>query len=144
VNEFDSILRPAMTTKNTILTSIVDSVLFIPIDAIFSTDSVSFVYKKDGRSIVRQQVIVGLSNDNEIIIRSGLSENDEVLLVPPENSDKTSLDLLPKDTIKKYISKPLPVKIQGQNKTDSLKSPEGKKQPVTGPPERIKRSPAKP
>ncbi|MEI6454713.1 MAG: efflux RND transporter periplasmic adaptor subunit [bacterium] len=143
VNEFDSILRPAMTTKNTILTSIVDSVLFIPIDAIFSSDSVSFVYKMDGRSAVRQQVIVGLSNDNEIIIRSGLSENDEILLVPPENAEKIELDRLPKDTLQKYLVKPVPVKIQGQNKKDSLKSPPDKKPQAGEKPERRKLSPVK-
>ncbi len=115
VNEFDSILRPAMTTKNTILTNIIDSVLFIPIEAIFNQDSITFVYKKDGGSAVRQQVIVGLSNDNEIIIRAGLNENEEVLLVPPEKADKLTLETLPPEVILKYkekqaVPKPHPVK----------------------------------
>ena len=112
VNEFDSILRPAMTTKNKILTSVVDSVLFIPIEAIFNNDSVAFVYKKDGGSATRQQVIVGPSNDNEIIIRAGLQAKDEVLLVPPEKADKLSLETLPKETIAKYKVKTSPVKQQ--------------------------------
>jgi hypothetical protein len=110
VNEFDSILRPAMTTKNKILTSVVDSVLFIPIEAIFNNDSVAFVYKKDGGSVVKQQVIVGQSNDNEIIIRAGLQQEDEVLLVPPEKSDKLAIEMLPKDIIAKYKEKPAAVK----------------------------------
>lgn len=106
VNEFDSILRPAMTTKNKILTSIVDSVLFIPIEAIFNADSVAFVYKKDGSSATKQQVIVGQSNDNEIIVRAGLSADDEVLLVPPEKSDKLKLEKLPAGIVEKYRVKP--------------------------------------
>jgi len=106
VNEFDSILRPAMTTKNTILTSIVDNVLFIPIEAIFNTDSVTFVYLKDGGSIVRQQVIVGQSNDNEIIVRAGVKEDDELLLVPPENAEKLALNPLPKETLDKFKVQP--------------------------------------
>lgn len=110
VNEFDSILRPAMTTKNTILTSIIDSVLFIPIEAIFNQDSITFVYKKDGGSAVRQQVIVGLSNDNEIIIRAGLGEEDEVLLVPPEKSEELTMEALPKEVILKYKEKQTPPK----------------------------------
>ncbi|MEI7500636.1 MAG: efflux RND transporter periplasmic adaptor subunit [Bacteroidota bacterium] len=110
VKEFDSILRPAMTTKNKILTSVVDSVLYIPIEAIFNNDSVAFVYKKDGGSVVKQQIIVGQSNDNEIIIRCGLQKDDEILLVPPEKADKLSLDLLPKKTIAKYKEKPPAVK----------------------------------
>lgn len=106
VNEFDSILRPAMTTKNKILTSVVDSVLFIPIEALFNSDSIAFVYKKDGGSVTKQQVIVGQSNENEIIIRAGLDEGDVVLLVPPENADKLKPELLPKETIDKFKEKP--------------------------------------
>jgi len=129
VNEFDSILRPAMTTKNTILTSIVDSVLSIPIDAIFNTDSVSFVYKKHGRSAIRQQVIVGLSNDNEIIIRAGLDENDEVLLVPPDDADKLDLESLPQDIIRKYNIKHSEAKKPRHEKEDSVKVLPEKKVP---------------
>ena len=110
VNEFDSILRPAMTTKNTILTNVIDSVLSIPIEAIFNTDSTTYVYKKDGRSATRQQVIVGSSNDNEIIIRAGLQEKDEVLLVPPEKAEKLKLSALSKEIISKYKVKQPPVK----------------------------------
>jgi len=36
VNESDSILRPAMTTKNMIITDIIDSVLYIPIEGVHS------------------------------------------------------------------------------------------------------------
>ncbi len=114
VNEFDSILRPAMTTKNKILTSVVDSVLSIPIEAVFNADSTSFVYKKDGSSVIKQQVIVGQSNDNEIIIRAGLSVDDEVLLVPPEKSDKMKVEKLPAGIVEKFRVKPPTPKI-GKN-----------------------------
>jgi hypothetical protein len=134
VNEFDSILRPAMTTKNTILTSTVANVLFIPIDAIFNNDSVTFVYKKDGNSAIRQQVIVGQSNDNEIIIKSGLVQGDEVMLVPPEKAESVKLEILHKDTIEKYRVKPAPVtnpKLAGK---DSLKPPPPPDKPGAGKP----------
>ncbi|MFZ4520987.1 MAG: efflux RND transporter periplasmic adaptor subunit [Bacteroidales bacterium] len=110
LKEVDSILRPAMTTKNKILTNVVENVLFIPIESIFNNDSVTFVYKKDGNSVTRQQVIVGQSNENEIIIKAGLQADDIVLLVPPEKAEKLSLETLPKDVIEKYKEKPLPVK----------------------------------
>ena len=105
VNEFDSILRPAMTTKNTIETNIIGDVLSCPIESIFNADSVTFVYKKNGGSAVRQQVIVGESNENEIIIKEGLSENDEVLLAPPEDANKVKLVLLDKKILDKYKPK---------------------------------------
>jgi RND family efflux transporter MFP subunit len=106
VVEFDSILRPAMTTKNKILTSTVNNVLFIPIEAIFNNDSVPFVYKKDGGKVMKQQVIVGQSNENEIVIRAGLAADEEVLLVPPEKAEKLKLSMLPQETIDKYKIKP--------------------------------------
>jgi len=110
VNEFDSILRPAMTTKNTILTHVIDTVLSIPIEAIFNTDSITYVYKKDGGSAIRQQVIVGPSNDNEIVIREGLQDKDEVLLVPPEKAEKIKLTPLPAEIIRKHQVKKTPAK----------------------------------
>ena len=121
VNEFDSILRPAMTTKNTIETSIIDSVLYSPIEAIFNNDSITFVYKKSGGSIVRQQVVTGESNENEIVIREGLAENDEVLLVPPDDGDTRKLVLLDKKILDKYKPKKIA--------TPPLPGDTGKKQP---------------
>jgi hypothetical protein len=102
INEFDSILRPAMTSKNTIVTARIDNVLSVPIESIFSNDSISFVYKKDGGSLIKQQVITGQSNENEIIIREGLKEKDEVSLLQPKNDAKMSLVPLPKEILAKY------------------------------------------
>lgn len=106
INEFDSILRPAMTSKNTIVTAQIDNALSIPIETIFSNDSTSFVYKKDGGSILKQQVIVGQSNENEMIVKEGLKENDEVSLMQPENETHLKLITLPKEILAKYKEKP--------------------------------------
>lgn len=90
VNEYDSILRPAMTTKNIIITAVIDSVLYVPIESIHSNDSLSYVYKGSRK----QEIILGKSNENEIIIRAGLEENDEVYLMPPEGASDYSLSAL--------------------------------------------------
>jgi hypothetical protein len=90
VNESDSILRPAMTTKNMIITDVIDSVLYIPIESIHSNDSLSYVYKGSRK----QQVILGKANENEIIIRAGLEEGDDIYLVPPEGAMEYSLNPL--------------------------------------------------
>jgi len=101
INEFDSILRPSMTSKNTIMTSSINNVMFVPIEAVVSNDSTTYVFRKDGSRIIKQQVIAGESNDNEIIIRTGVNENDEILLMPPENADKIKLTELPPMELKK-------------------------------------------
>lgn len=83
VKESDTILRPAMTTKNKIITDLIDSVYFIPIEAVHNQDSMTFVYTRK----TKQQVLIGPSNDNEVIIKAGLDENDEVYLLAPEDAD---------------------------------------------------------
>lgn len=85
VNEYDPILRPAMTTSNVIITETYDDVLFIPLEAINLTDSIPYVYKRDG---TRQIVVIGGSNDNYVIVEEGLAENDRVYLTVPENPDR--------------------------------------------------------
>jgi multidrug efflux pump subunit AcrA (membrane-fusion protein) len=110
INEFDSILRPSMTSKNTIITASINNVLFAPIEAIISNDSVSYVFWKDGSNIVKQQVITGESNDNEIILKAGIKEKDELLLQQPENAEKMKLKELSPGELKKFEVKPLPKK----------------------------------
>lgn len=101
INEFDSILRPAMTTKNTILTATIDSVLSIPLESVFNNDSITFVYKKDG-SLVKQQVILDQSNYDEIIVKEGLKEDDQVLLLAPESDEEIRIIMLPPEIVEKY------------------------------------------
>ncbi|MEM9919864.1 MAG: efflux RND transporter periplasmic adaptor subunit [Bacteroidota bacterium] len=85
--EVDSILRPAMTTANEIITDVYKEVLALPIEAL-QTDSLSYVFKSDGRQVVKQEIVAGLSNDDEIMVDYGLSESDEVLLTKPANADE--------------------------------------------------------
>lgn len=95
VEDKDDDLRPAMTTKNTIITSIMEDVIFIPLEGLNTQDSIQFVYS-DGQKL---QVETGSSNNENIIITRGLSQEDEVYLFPPEGADKWSLKLLPEAQI---------------------------------------------
>lgn len=89
VNEMDSILRPAMTTGNEILVNTFQDVLSIPMEGLYS-DSLSYVYLNQNGKTVRKEVVPGPTNNDEVIIAHGLSENDEILLIEPENGDKLS------------------------------------------------------
>jgi multidrug efflux pump subunit AcrA (membrane-fusion protein) len=123
INEYDSILRPAMTTKNTIITAVIDSVFFVPIECVHSNDSLIFVYT-DKRT--RQQVITGESNENEIIIRAGVRENEQLYLVPPENSENftlVSLDPNIVDRFKKEDNRSRKPVMNGQTKRIMEKHP---------------------
>ena len=99
----DSIMRPAMTTSNEIVTYIYKDVLSIPIEALQS-DTLSFVYKKADGKIVKQEVITGDGNDDEVIIAFGLNAEDEVLLIAPKEAEKLAfmpLDKKIKEDIRK-------------------------------------------
>jgi len=89
VNESDTILRPAMTTKNTIITDVIADAIYIPLESVQTQDTISFVYRA-GRQ-VKQQVRLGRSNENEIVVQEGLQAGDMIYLVPPANADKWKL-----------------------------------------------------
>ncbi len=95
VNEFDTILRPAMTTKNTIITHTEKDVVFIPIESIHANDTISWVYRQQANRIFRQEVITGIRNENQIIIKEGLAAGDAVLLNVPPEPETLRLALLP-------------------------------------------------
>jgi multidrug efflux pump subunit AcrA (membrane-fusion protein) len=91
VNEYDTILRPAMTTKCTIITSVVENVMYIPLESVHTQDSTSYVFI-DGR---RQEVRLGESNENEIILKEGVNENEKIYLSKPADGESWTLDKLP-------------------------------------------------
>jgi HlyD family secretion protein len=84
LNGTDPILRPSMTTSNSIITKTYENVLYVPLEAVFSNDSMTYVFKKNR---TRQVVVLGESNENQIIVEQGLDEGDKLLLSVPENQE---------------------------------------------------------
>jgi multidrug efflux pump subunit AcrA (membrane-fusion protein) len=113
VNEVDSIMRPAMTTSVEIVTDTYENVLFIPLEALYN-DSLSFVYKKEGKRVVKQEVITGASNDTEIILDHGLSLGDEVLLTIPEKSDELEFRMIDEAIKNKILEEQKQLALQKQ------------------------------
>lgn len=95
VDQADSILRPSMTTSNQIITEVFTDVVFLPLEAIHTNDSLSFVYTTSNK---KQIIIPGVSNENHIIIEQGIQESEEVYLSIPEEEKKmkySGLELIP-------------------------------------------------
>jgi RND family efflux transporter MFP subunit len=82
----DTTLRPGMTTANEILTASFANMLSVPLEAVFNEAGYQYVYKKEGSRVVKQMIDAGTMNDNEIIVRKGLSKDDLVLLAPPADT----------------------------------------------------------
>ena len=89
VHESDTTLRPGMTTSNTIISGEIEDVLYVPIEALHSQgDSISYVVMKDGLSTVKQEVFLGASNSDEVVILKGLEEDDKVFISDPEGIEE--------------------------------------------------------
>ena len=89
VDGSDPILRPSMTTGNKIITKTIDDVTFIPLESVQAgADSIPFVYLKNG---TKQVVVLGESNENNVVIEQGLKPGVQIYLSTPENPENYKL-----------------------------------------------------
>lgn len=92
----DPLLRPTMTTGNKIVIKIINEAVYIPIECVQAgVDSIPFVFTKNGN---KQIVLLGESNEKNIIIEKGLEPGTMIYLTNPENTEKFRLigeDILP-------------------------------------------------
>jgi hypothetical protein len=95
IPQADTTLRPGMTTSNAIETASIAKVLSVPLEAVTSDGGLSFVYKRDGGHLIKQQIETGAMNDNEIVVKQGLHKGDKVLLVPPADKVSAKVELIP-------------------------------------------------
>lgn len=88
LNESDPLLRPAMTTSNAIITDSLSNVVFVPLDAVYSNDSLFYVFPTRGS--IKQIVWPGIENENYVEIKEGLTPGQELLLLPRSNQEELS------------------------------------------------------
>jgi HlyD family secretion protein len=92
----DPTLRPAMTTSNKIIASVIDSVLYIPLECLHSQyDSITYVFKKEGLVTTKQEVMIGETNANDAVILAGLQEGNKLFLSVPTGFENDEIKLLP-------------------------------------------------
>src|SRR5690606_11978939 len=88
VNGTDPAIRPSMTTSNKIITSLKEDALFIPLECLHShLDSITYVFKKEGLAIKKQEVMIDERNANDVVILAGLAEGDQVYLAIPSGQE---------------------------------------------------------
>jgi HlyD family secretion protein len=89
VDGSDPILRPSMTTGNKIITKTISDVTYIPLESVQAgADSIPFVYTKKGD---KQIVVLGESNENNVVIEQGIVPGVQVYLSTPENPENFKL-----------------------------------------------------
>ena len=98
IHKSDTTLRPAMTTSNTIIAEVLNQVVYIPLECLHSQgDSITYVMIKNRLGLIKQQVEVGPSNENEAIIENGVEVNDELFLSVPESAVDKQIVMLSED-----------------------------------------------
>jgi len=76
-------IKPAMTTDNKIILTKLENTLKIPRTCLFKENDESFVYLKKEGEIIKQIVVPGPENEQEVVILSGLKEKDKILTSAP-------------------------------------------------------------
>ena len=94
VAESDTTLRPSMTTANEILVAKLDDVMSIPLECVHTEGTTTFVFKKDGGSIIKQEVKLGQMNENAAIVQAGVTQKDQLYLSSPAEPERAKTVLL--------------------------------------------------
>jgi hypothetical protein len=58
-------------------------VLYVPVQAIFKSQGIEYVYIKSGTGYKRKEVKIGAINTDYAVITEGLEENDAITLADP-------------------------------------------------------------
>lgn len=96
VFDMDPLLKPGMTTSNKIITNEIDQALYIPLECLHSAyDSITYVFKKSGGRTVKQEVIIGDANEENVVVLAGLKVGDKLSLSTAEGMDDEDIELLP-------------------------------------------------
>jgi len=79
---------PGYTVNCRIIMQAIKDTLVVPQVAVFDEDSLKVVYVKNKNGFEMRQVQTGLSSSKEVIITSGLKENEAVALTKPNSFNK--------------------------------------------------------
>src|SRR5207253_214305 len=59
--------------------------------AVGQDSGVAYVYKQSGGRVLKQEVVTGAMNDDEVVVEQGLAEGDRVVLTRPSDQAKLKL-----------------------------------------------------
>ena len=68
--------------------------LYVPLETVHTEDSLTFVYKRDGNNAIKQEVRLGLMNENHAVVEDGVGLEDELYLSIPEDSEELPVNRL--------------------------------------------------
>ncbi|WP_439183656.1 efflux RND transporter periplasmic adaptor subunit [Carboxylicivirga taeanensis] len=91
LHNHEAALLPNMTTNNTIITNSRANTLLVDKRAVKGNDSINYVFKRTGWSTIKQEVEVGIENEEFIEILQGLNEHEQVYLNAPKGAESAEV-----------------------------------------------------
>jgi multidrug efflux pump subunit AcrA (membrane-fusion protein) len=91
VLEVDTTLRPSMTTANEILVAKHEDAISIPLECVHTEGTMTYVFKKDGGSVVKQEVKLGQVNESSAVVVAGIAQKDQMYLSSPPDAGKMKM-----------------------------------------------------
>lgn len=78
-------LRPGMSARIVVTMETIKSALWLPAQALFESDSRTFVYVKSGRGFTARDVKLVRRSESKVVLK-GVNEGDEVSLASPDDT----------------------------------------------------------
>lgn len=110
LNSDPKVLRPGMTVQAEFVSNSVTNAVYIPIEAVLERSGNTWVYVKERNAFRRQKVVIGMENDNNVIIKSGLQPGQIIALRDPSKVEKPDDK---KDSQKEKTPAPIPTPGKG-------------------------------
>ncbi|MFZ4775874.1 MAG: efflux RND transporter periplasmic adaptor subunit [Terrimicrobiaceae bacterium] len=83
IEENQGRLKPGMSVSMDVPVGLAESVVTVPVSAVFKEKDQKVVYVRKGAEVQRRVVAVGLTDMSRAEIKSGLEEGEEILLIDP-------------------------------------------------------------
>lgn len=80
LDKSDPRVRPGMTARIVIHTDDLENVVAIPLQALFCENKKNYCFVKTKRGFEKREVLIGLSNDEWVVIKEGLKEGEKISL----------------------------------------------------------------
>jgi HlyD family secretion protein len=95
ISEIDPRIRPGMTALLSVPVASAESVLSVPLAAVFTEQGERFVFVKKDEKFERRSVLIGITDYSFAEIQEGLAVNDVVSLEQPIEFRNSAINLVP-------------------------------------------------
>ncbi|MFH1918338.1 MAG: HlyD family efflux transporter periplasmic adaptor subunit, partial [Planctomycetota bacterium] len=94
----EHVMRPGMTAKAAIRVEKLDDALMVPVQAVFEHGGKHYCVLREGEALKEREVVIGSTNDKDVVIEEGLTTGEEVVLGAALHRDELDLPEIAPET----------------------------------------------